>query len=97
MGNYFTYITTNPDKTTLYVGMTNDLERRMSEHFENRGDPKTFAGKYFCYNLVYWERHETPTQAIEREKEIKKWRREKKEELINSLNPEWNTLVTWSQ
>jgi putative endonuclease len=95
MGNYFTYITTNPDKSTLYVGMTNDLERRMKEHFENRGDPKTFAGRYFCYNLVYWERHEIPTHAIEREKEIKKWRREKKEELINSLNPEWNTLVTW--
>jgi putative endonuclease len=97
MGNYFTYITTNPDKSTLYIGMTNDIERRMKEHFENRGDPKTFAGRYFCYNLVYWERHETATHAIEREKEIKKWRREKKEELINSLNPEWNTLVTWGE
>ena len=64
MGNYFTYIITNPDKSTLYVGMTNDLERRMNEHFENRGDPKTFAGRYFCYNPVYWERHEIPTQQL---------------------------------
>jgi len=93
MSNYFTYITTNPEKTTLYVGMTNDLVIRIQQHFENRGSRKTFAGRYYCYNLIYWERFDTPAHAIEREKEIKKWRREKKVALINAVNPNWNTLL----
>jgi putative endonuclease len=90
--NYFVYITTNPGKTVLYVGVTNDLAIRVNQHFENRGNPKTFSGKYFCYNLIYWERHNSPTHAIEREKEIKGWTRKKKEELINTQNPKWNFL-----
>ena len=90
--NYFVYITTNPDKTVLYVGMTNDLARRMFEHYENRGKRETFAGRYYCYNLIFWERFDDPSHAIDREKEIKKWRREKKEILINSQNPGWKTL-----
>lgn len=85
--NYFTYITTNPRKTVFYVGMTNDLERRLAEHFENRGNPETFAGKYYCYNLVYYERHLSANHAIEREKEIKLMRREEKEKLIRMDNP----------
>lgn len=87
--NYFVYIITNPSKTTLYIGVTNSLRRRIQEHFENRGDSKTFAGRYYCYNLVYWERFSYINHAIEREKEIKKWRREKKEALIISQNPKW--------
>jgi len=47
--NYFVYITTNPKKTVLYVGIANDLHSRMQQHFENVGDKKTFAGKYYCY------------------------------------------------
>jgi len=90
--NYFVYITTNPNKTTLYVGVTNDLPTRLDQHFSNRGQSKTFAGKYFCFNLIYWERHQYIDHAIQREKEIKKWRREKKEALINAMNPEWNFL-----
>jgi putative endonuclease len=86
------YITTNFDKTTLYVGVTNDLPTRLSQHYENRGKANTFAGKYFCHQLVYWERHAEINHAIEREKEIKKWRREKKEALIHSINPEWRFL-----
>lgn len=46
--NYFVYITTNPAKTVLYTEMTNDIVRRMKEHFLNRGKSKTFAGKYYC-------------------------------------------------
>jgi putative endonuclease len=90
--NFYVYITTNPAKTVLYIGVTNDLDRRLSEHLENKGDEKTFAGKYYCYNLVYYEHFSNIKDAIEREKEIKKWRREKKDALINSTNPEWKFL-----
>lgn len=87
--NYFVYITTNPAKTTLYTGVTNDLYIRMKQHYENRGHFKTFAGRYYCYNLIYYEHYKYINDAIQREKEIKKWRREKKEILINSSNPNW--------
>jgi len=85
--NYFVYITTNPGKTVFYVGMTNDLERRLAEHRQNKGKPDTFAGKYYCYNLVYWERHTNANHAIEREKEIKAMNREEKLNLIKTTNP----------
>jgi putative endonuclease len=90
MDNYFVYITTNPDKTVLYTGITNDLKRRLYEHHENKGNIKSFAGKFFCYNLVYFERHNTPGDAISREKQIKRWNRRKKEYLIETINPKWN-------
>ena len=92
MGNYFVYITTNPKKKVLYTGMTNDLEQRLIEHYLNRGNLKTFAGRYFCYNLLYFERLDTATQAIEREKEIKDWNRSKKVELILETNPQMRFL-----
>jgi len=91
--NFYVYITTNPAKTVLYIGVTNNLDRRISEHYENRGNPETFAGKHYCYNLIYYEHFSHINQAIEREKEIKKWRREKKEALIKSFNPEWKFLI----
>lgn len=90
--NFYVYIVTNPVKTVLYVGVTNDLTRRLAEHFENKGNKKTFAGKYYCYNLVYYEHFTHIDHAIAREKEIKKWRREKKELLIATENPEWKFL-----
>lgn len=90
--NYFVYITTNVTKSTLYIGMTNDIPTRLLQHYENRGDSKTFAGKYHCYHLIYWERFQYVDHAIEREKELKKWNRAKKEALINSLNPAWDFL-----
>ena len=90
--NYFIYITTNPARTTLYIGITNDIPTRLMQHHENRGNSTTFAGKYHCYNLIYWERFQYVDHAIEREKELKKWSRAKKEALINTLNPEWNFL-----
>ena len=90
--NYFVYITTNPGKSVIYIGMTNDLPTRLNQHYENRGDPKTWAGKYYCYNLVWWERHQYVQHAIEREKEIKKWRREKKNNLIEEFNSKWRFL-----
>ncbi len=48
---YYVYIVTNPTKTSVYTGVTNDIRRRIQEHFENRGNPNTFAGRYFCYNF----------------------------------------------
>ncbi|MTI19774.1 GIY-YIG nuclease family protein [Fulvivirga sp. RKSG066] len=87
MGNYFVYILTNPKQTVLYTGMTNDLEQRLVEHYLNRGINKTFAGRYYCYNLLYYERHQSAYSAICREKEIKDWRRDKKISLIESINP----------
>ncbi|MEO9964485.1 MAG: GIY-YIG nuclease family protein [Reichenbachiella sp.] len=92
MPNYFVYIVTNPAKTVLYTGMTNDLERRIIEHFRNRGNNKTFAGRYYCYNLVCYERFHSSSHAIEREKEIKDWNRSKKETLISEFNPSWGAL-----
>jgi|TARA_R110001599_G_scaffold8255_2_gene40011 putative endonuclease len=89
---YYVYITTNSSKTTLYVGITNDIPSRILEHGLNAGNPETFAGKYHCFNLLYYEEFQYVNDAIAREKEIKKWRRDKKEQLINSVNPEWRFL-----
>ena len=91
--SYFLYITTNPKKTVLYVGVTNDLERRLKEHLDDHlGERKSFAGKYFCYNLVYYEWYQYIQAAIGREKEIKGWLRAKKEKLIATFNPDWRFL-----
>lgn len=91
--NYFTYITTNRTKKVLYTGVTNSLKRRMMEHEEDaRKGKKSFAGKYNAYHLVYFERFQYVVHAIEREKEIKGWIREKKNALIESLNPDWRFL-----
>ena len=86
--SFFVYILTNPGRTTLYIGVTNNLAARLTEHWENRGQPETFAGKYFCYNLIYYEIYQLIEAAISREKEIKKWSRGKKEFLIDTTNPD---------
>ena len=87
--NYYVYILTNWKKTVLYVGVTNNLNRRLREHYANRGKPKSFTGKYYCYNLVYYEWHQYILNAIAREKELKYWLRAKKAVLISEANPEW--------
>ena len=86
---FFVYITTNPNKTNLYIGMTNNLGRRLQEHFENRGNSSSYTGRYYCYNLIYFEEYQYVNDAIAREKQLKKWSRKKKEWLINQQNPEW--------
>ncbi len=91
--NFYVYITTNPRKTVLYTGVTNNLKVRIRQHYDNRANKKTFAGKYFCYKLIYYEHHFDINQAIAREKEIKDLSREKKEELIKSKNPKWDFFV----
>ena len=66
--------------------MTNNLRRRLLEH---QNEPKGFVKQYNCWHLIYFEIFKTPADAILREKEVKKWRREKKEELIAMYNPTW--------
>ena len=88
LSRYSFYITTNSNRTVLYCGVTNNLEQRLMEHFIGKGTPDTFTGRYNCYWLVYYEHFIYIHDAIAREKEVKKWRREKKEILIDTLNPE---------
>lgn len=95
--NYFVYITSNPSRTVLYVGVTNDLLRRLEEHRQNKGKPETFAGRYYCFNLLYYERFGQVQQAIEREKEVKLFSREEKEALIKALNPEMVRLNAYEE
>ncbi len=91
---YYVYITTNPAKTVLYVGVTNSLSDRMAQHYTNRGSAQTFAGRYFCYNLIHFEEYTDSKIAIAREKELKGWTRAKKESLITTDNPGWLFLET---
>ena len=86
---YWIYIVTNPRKTILYIGVTNNLSRRLQEHFINKGDESAFVTKYYCYNLVYFEEFKYIDKAIAREKQLKKWSRKKKDKLVEKLNPSW--------
>ena len=95
--SFFVYILTNQARTVLYIGVTNDLERRLYEHSQGLGDAGKFTGRYQCNLLVYFEYSPDATQAIAREKQLKKWSRAKKEALIATLNPDWGPidLRTW--
>lgn len=90
--NYFVYITSNTTRSTYYIGVTNDLVRRLDEHFKNSGDKKTFVGRYYCYTLIYYERYTTPVDAIAREKQLKNWSRSKKTAIIKKQNPLFKSL-----
>lgn len=91
--NYFVYIVTNFQRTVLYIGVTNDLRRRLDEHEQDAMSFKThFAGKYNACFLIYWERFDNIEYAIEREKQLKGWRRSKKEKLIQEFNLQWRFL-----
>jgi len=87
---YYVYVLSNAHRTVLYVGMTSDLQRRLRQHREGRVG--AFTTQYNATELVYFERHETSTQAIEREKQLKAWRRAKKEALIRSQNPDLEAI-----
>jgi putative endonuclease len=82
------YILTNKNRTVLYIGVTSELLFRLIEHREKRY-PKSFSAKYNAVICVYYEVFDTIEEAIGREKVLKKWRREKKENLINSVNASW--------
>ena len=78
--------------TSLYIGVTSNLEQRIIEHYLNKGNQSTFTGKYHCYYLVYYETFQYINLAIEREKELKKWSRIKKVNLIRTINPKFEFL-----
>jgi putative endonuclease len=88
--DYFVYILTNWKKNVLYVGVTNDISRRLHEHVS--GAIPGFTKKYNCKELIYYEQFDYINNAISREKEIKGWRRDKKNQLIVSFNPEWKSF-----
>ena len=90
---YYVYVPTNRTRR-LYVGVTNDLERRMYEHKDKL--VPGFASKYNLTWLAYYEETSDVMSAIEGEKEIKGWRRSKKMELVESMNPEWKETCRWS-
>lgn len=90
MKTFSVYILTNKSNTVLYTGITNNLMRRISEHKSKQADG--FTKKYNLTKLVYYENYNEPTPAITREKQIKGWLRKKKDDLINSINPEWKDL-----
>ena len=87
---YYVYFLTNKNNKVMYVGVTNDLRRRIHEHQNKK--IKGFSQKYNLTKLVYFEETTDINSAITREKEIKKWRREKKNRLVHSLNPQWKDL-----
>ena len=85
MKTYYVYIITNHTRITLYVGVTNNLERRMHEHKNSLTDG--FSKKYHLYFLVYYEETNDIESAISREKQLKRWHRQWKLELITHFNP----------
>ena len=88
----YVYIMTNKNKTVLYIGVTNDLVRRVREH-KNHLIKNSFTDRYNLEYCIYYEEFAYFISAINREKELKKWNRQKKDALINSINPEWKELV----
>ncbi len=89
---YLVYILTNHNKTVLYVGITNNLPQRITEHYIDQESKSTFAGKYKCCYLLHYEVYPGAADTIAREKEIKGWSRKKKELLIASSNVAWKFL-----
>ena len=75
---YFVYIVSNKSKTTIYTGVTNDLERRLMEHYDQKGNLKTFAGRYNTCYLIYFETYRYIRDAIAREKKLKAGEEKKK-------------------
>ena len=91
--NYYIYILTNYNRTTLYIGVTNDLQVRLYQHKEDAEKKgASFTGKYKCIYLVYYEHYSSIEEAIYREKQLKKWSRVKKDRLITDFNAEWTFL-----
>ncbi|HEY3151704.1 MAG TPA: GIY-YIG nuclease family protein [Candidatus Binatia bacterium] len=88
--HYYVYVLTNWNNRVIYIGVTNDLERRVFEHKNKL--VKGFTEKYNVNKLVYFEETGDVNAALAREKEIKKWRREKKDALVRSINPQWLEL-----
>ncbi len=90
MKTYYIYILASRRNGTLYIGITNNLVRRVYEHKNNL--VKGFTLKYKVHRLVYYEQHDNVDSAIQREKQLKSWHRRWKIRLIEEMNPEWKDL-----
>lgn len=88
---FYVYFITNMKNGTLYIGMTNNLERRMYEH--KNGINEGFSKRYGLNKLVYFEQFQYVNDAIKREKQLKNWRRQWKIDLIEEENGNWNDLA----
>jgi len=88
---YWVYIMTSSSLSTMYIGVTNDLGRRVTEHRLGKGGE--FVKQYRVTKLVYAEEFEQIEEAIAREKQLKGWKRIRKNELVRAANPEWNDLM----
>ena len=89
--SYYVYILTNKHRSTFYIGVTNNLKLRLEQHKENI-DKNSFTSKYNVVFLIYYEKFTWIQEAISREKELKKWNRNKKIELIKESNPEFEFI-----
>ena len=88
---YYVYIMASATNVTIYIGVTSHLIRRVYEH-KNHLDPNSFTSKYNVHKLVYFEQTTDVKVALEREKQLKGWRRSKKNALIEKMNPQWKDL-----
>jgi len=88
--SYYVYILANERNGTIYIGVTNDLIRRVYEHKSDLVEG--FSKKHKTHRLVYYEIHDTSAAAITREKQLKKWKREWKLKVIEEKNPQWLDL-----
>ncbi len=91
---YYVYILTNRFDRVLYIGVTNDLNKRLNEHLQ--ATQGSFTAKYKVNKLVYYETYSNIEDAIAREKQLKGWRREKKLHLITSVNPNFEPLIPYA-
>ncbi len=89
--SYYVYILSSATNYSVYIGVTNDLIRRVYEH-RHEADPNSFTAQYQIHKLVYFEETTDIRAALEREKQLKGWRRSKKNALIETMNPQWKDL-----
>ena len=92
MDEYFVYILASKRNGTLYIGTTNDLTRRVLEH--KNDFVEGFTGKYRVHSLVYYEQCESFDSALQREKQLKEWKRSWKLDLVEKANPLWQDLYS---
>lgn len=93
---WYVYIMTNKPNGVLYIGVTDDIEERVKEH-KIKLHPKSFTARYNCDKLVYFEEFENGDEAVKRESQFKKWKRDWKIELIKDMNPSWSDLsANWN-
>ncbi len=88
--DYYVYILSNNSRSTIYIGITSDLEGRLWEH--RNPDRPSFTQRYHCVHLVFYEHFRAVRDALAREKQLKNWTRAKKNAVIAAMNPRWEDL-----